>query len=732
MSTPVVVSSAIQAVSVYRRGATVVRRAVLGAAELAGGVPAEIELVGLPLSLVDGSAQVQIVAVEPSSVEVLATAVRVGIHVQPGLPPPPAPAQQELDDVAAEIESTTELVALIEHELSLLTSLPVPERPTAEEGRPPPPAPLAMRLALEAFADGAGDARRRERRALQTRLRELERQQAALLERVRAASTAAEVKRSELSKSLVVPLRVTGTPTQIVVEVRYHVPGARWVPAYQVKLARDGSSATIQQRAHVVQASGEDWQGVRLKLSTALPTRPTALPKLASIRIGRAQPTPPARGFRPPPKGGAQLFADLDRSRERLLAALPAPRPWQVPAVASPVAVPLRAQTLGASFGARSEPELRKKQAKLREIEAPQLDTSDDDEDLDDMLAELEEAVAPPPPAPSMARMESSRSRAMPSPVMASAPPPSPAPRGAPKPAAAADDDEVAFGALMLPAAEDSGRGRLVRALTSARYAESAARAGRPLPFDVSMVVAEAIDAAEGVGRLSLPAQCVAVGESSSFDHAYEADGVVDVAADGGWHSVPLGDREASASMRYVAVPREELAVYRVAALTNPLRAPMLTGPAEVYVGGEYVLTTTLPDVPAHGEFTLGLGVEQAIKIARNARYNEVRDGKGVVSMVELVHDIDVDIVNHLQRPIDIEVRERVPVPAPQAEVQVEERDVTPTWEAWDQMERGEIIEGGRRWQIVVGAGAQQTLKARYVLRLFSNAEIQGGNRREA
>jgi hypothetical protein len=47
-------------------------------------------------------------------------------------------------------------------------------------------------------------------------------------------------------------------------------------------------------------------------------------------------------------------------------------------------------------------------------------------------------------------------------------------------------------------------------------------------------------------------------------------------------------------------------------------------------------------------------------------------------------------------------------------------------------MERGEIIDGGRRWQIVVDAGAQQQLKARYVLRLFSNAELQGGNRREA
>ena len=184
--------------------------------------------------------------------------------------------------------------------------------------------------------------------------------------------------------------------------------------------------------------------------------------------------------------------------------------------------------------------------------------------------------------------------------------------------------------------------------------------------------------------------------------------------------------------MRYVAVPREELAVYRIAALENPLRAPMLAGPAEVYVGGEYVLTTSLETVPAGGELTLGLGVEQAIKIARNARFAETREGQGVVAMVELVHDLEIDVVNHLTRPIEIEVRERVPVPAPGAEVQVEERAVTPPWHAWDQLERGELVDGGRRWQIVVERGGSAALRARYVLRLFSNAEIQGGNRREA
>jgi hypothetical protein len=219
---------------------------------------------------------------------------------------------------------------------------------------------------------------------------------------------------------------------------------------------------------------------------------------------------------------------------------------------------------------------------------------------------------------------------------------------------------------------------------------------------------------------------------SSNYDFAWDADGVVDVVADGAWHSVPLGDRQCDAKVRYITVPREELLVYRVAVLQNPLSSPLLTGPAEVYVGGEYVLTATLPMVAARGELTLGLGVEQAIKVARNARFKEVREGEGVVAMVELVHDVDVDVVNHLGRAIEIEVRERVPVAAPNAEVQVTEREVSPAWEVWDQQERGEIIKGGRRWRITVDAGATSALRARYVLRLFSNAEVQGGNRRES
>jgi hypothetical protein len=348
------------------------------------------------------------------------------------------------------------------------------------------------------------------------------------------------------------------------------------------------------------------------------------------------------------------------------------------------------------------------------------------DEDADDLMldvapaVEMERAAPAPPP-----------SRAMRGPAAAPA-----LAQAKPRAPVGVDDvvDAIVFPLLRLPSPDDTAsRGRLMPVDTRRLYAESAGRWGRPVPFDVAQLAVRAESDAMRAGGAAPPAGCLDVNDlSSNYDFAWDADGVVDVVADGAWHSVPLGDRQCEAKVRYITVPREELLVYRVAVLQNPLGSPLLSGPAEVYVGGEYVLTTTLPMVAARGEITLGLGVEQSIKVARNARFKEVREGEGVVAMVELVHDIDIDIVNHLGRAIEIEVRERVPVAGQNAEVQVNERDVTPAWEPWDQQERGEVIKGGRRWRVTVDGGGSTALRARYALRLFSNAEVQGGNRREA
>jgi hypothetical protein len=753
-------ASKIDAVQVYRRGATVFRTAQLS---LDGPLPEEIELVDLPLTLLDPTVRVRVTATEPSAADVVAAGVRVGLWVRPGDPPPKAPEQAELEEVRRRLRRAREEHEQLEAEIGLLSSVEVPERPYGEEGKAPPASPMAARLQLEQFVDDATGQRLGERRTLRERIRTLEEEEQRLEERITAASSAAEVHLEELRKSVVIRLRARGAagegvaPRSLTLELSYVVPGARWAPAYQCKLARDGSRAEIQLRAYIAQRTGEDWKGVRLRLSTALPLSFTELPELSSVKIGRAQPGPAKKGFRPPPQGGEVLFRDYDRDLAETRSLVPSGGRFVLPALSGgpPPTDELTRSRPARKRAARRDEDLSRGAAEsvddivlgvAAEPEMAEMEMVF--EDADDSEVTPHPAAPSPPPSARMAELSRAESRVA---ARSASAPPAPsraAPLGAAGGAAAygaqkrkgeavAPDDvleAVVYPLLRLPTpADPGGRGRLVAVDVRELYRESVARFGRPVRFDLSSAVRHAEEVARSVASMPLPDGTVDAHDiSSHFDFAYEADGLVEVIADGTFHSVALGDRASEARMRYIAVPREELAVYRVAALTNPVPAPLLPGPAEVYVGGEYVLTTRLPTVPARGELKLGLGVEQSIKIARNARFQELRSGEKVVAMSELVHDLDVDVVNHLERDIEIEVRERVPVPAPGAEVVVEEGQVEPAWEPYDQEERGQPIEGGRRWTLQVQKGSARKLSARYVVKIYANNEIAGGNRREA
>lgn len=750
----ITLSSRIDAVQVYRRGATITRVAELVVES--GPLPDEVELTGLPLSLLDPTARVRVTN-QDNGVDVVAAGVRVGLWVRPGDPPPKAPAQEELEETQRKIARAREQLDQVEREVSLLSSVAVPERPQGEEGKAPPASPMAARLHLEQFVDEATRQRLVERRGLREQLRQLEEEEQRIRERIAAASTANEVKLDELQKSVTVRLRSRGAaPKRLTLELSYVVPGARWAPAYQCKLARDGSKAEIQLRAWVAQRSGEDWKGVKLRLSTASPLRFSELPELASIRIGRAQPAPSKKGFRSPPQGGEILFRDHDRDLQRARELVPRGGAWHMPELEAPAdvlpATPMA--STDAARGGRARPSKAKRSAPRDDsaitgmIDRSELSAAMALDDVDDDLLSADESYAEesaksalvvgkpsPPPAPpaSAAPMRSMSYGAAPGAGSAAAP--SKMKKEAAAKSRAPDDilQALVYPLLRLPGAQDGNRGRLVPVDVRALYSDSLARIGRPVRFDVLSAVQHAEEVANSVTSIALPDGTVDADDiSSHFDFAYEADGLVEVIADGGFHSIALGDRASDARMRYIAVPREELAVYRVAMLTNPIPAPLLPGPAEVYVGGEYVLTTRLPTVPARGELKLGLGVEQAIKIARNTKYSEVRSGEKVVAMTELVHDVDIDIVNHLEREIEIEVRERVPVPAAGAEVVVEESAVEPPWTPYDQEERGQPIEGGRKWEVKVAKGGTQKLRGRYVVKIYANNEIAGGNRREA
>jgi hypothetical protein len=289
------------------------------------------------------------------------------------------------------------------------------------------------------------------------------------------------------------------------------------------------------------------------------------------------------------------------------------------------------------------------------------------------------------------------------------------------------------FSSLRLGGPQDRTRGQLTASVRRQAFLDSLTALGLTVAFDVMAVVERAEASGQEIQHITPPPGWADVrAEAGWYDYVYSADAAVDVPSDGGFHSVPVNTRSAASDVLYVVVPREDPQVYRQALVRNPLPSPLLPGPVEVSVGGEYVLTTTLPSVAPGGDFKLSLGVEQAVKVARNTRYVEQRSGDKVVATNELIHDVTIELVNSLDREAKFEVRERLPQPAPDAEVVVEEGKVSPAWEKYAQDERGQVIEGGRRWVLTVKGGATQHFSAQYRVKLYANNELVGGNRREA
>ncbi|HEY9872359.1 MAG TPA: DUF4139 domain-containing protein [Candidatus Obscuribacterales bacterium] len=721
-------SSRIDSVKIYSAGATVARVAdlPLTSAEL----PEKVEIPGLPLALDDSSVRVRVEVDRGTSP--IAGDVRIGLAV----PPPPEILPPLLDEevrlAKAEVRQLKDVIALIENEIRVLNQLQVPDRPDAELGIAPPPSPMSARLALANFSDEQIRARIQEKRETQEKLRQAQEHLDDLLQKQAHASTARVVRPNELRKTAVVSLSYEGTPpieqvSRLVVE--YFVPGARWTPTYVCRLNSVESSASIAVRALICQRTGEDWSGVHLELSTAEPMAWCALPELASLRLGRSQPVPRKTGWRRPPIGAEILFEDFDTHKQVAIASLP--QHDAITNIFSPKVPPL--------------PNLVPTQLKGRGVSTPQPSMATEYEVFttelsvgkyaDDDFCELEALRATPD--------ETSRSplarRARTVPLAARGGEdiilPQRQRRQANQTATPEEysTDLFAYGLMRMGAANDlAKRGKLSIEQRHEVYLEILKRQEVIVNFDVMHVVQQAVANAQSCRQLRLPSGGINVRKlAGSFDYAYSADGRVDVSSDGQFHSVALTSNSTQVDLRYIVVPREDTNVFRIAQLHNPLQAPLLSGSADVYVDGEYILSTNIATVPPKGQMELGLSVEQAIKVARNTSYEEVRSGNTMVAFNELRHKINIDITNHLTREVKIEVRERLPIPQEGAKVDVQIDRVTPDWEKYEQEERQKPIQCGYRWRLQVPAKDKTSLSVQYTIKTFVDSELIDGNRRE-
>ncbi|MFO7564731.1 MAG: DUF4139 domain-containing protein [Enhygromyxa sp.] len=757
MSALVDLHSQVRAVTVYRRGAMVTRAAEL--VREGEGFPARLQLVGLPLSLDDSSVRVEVEAVQADAERALPIAgdLRVTLAVPQNDAQLAPPSDEELEQAKLELALIRgELEQLIQAEARLARLQPG-ARGRPEKGKPPALSPTAARLELLSFRRERAEQLAEKIQAQRERERLAKQRLASLQERERLASTQRNARTYELRKAAVLELNPDHSSGPNLVErvrikLHYFVPGARWAPAYTLRLDRSMRRASLELRAMVGQASGEDWRDVALTLSTALPQQWTELPKLESQRIGRRQPPPAKTGWRPPPVGADQLYADFDRGLGEPLAGLD--------------------DDFGVDEGEQPEP--ADEGFSLAKHEEQVLR-----EDAEEMARSRRPAPppGPPPPPPSFAAPAPGApppmSRSMPTPDRAAMAPPETMmrpqakrsgglgamldgavelmaatvaggaaasydepsatfgmpPKPKPKPELLAGRELLDYGRLRLYPADDSRRGSLRRIDARVLYQQLSVES-LEIELAISQIDA-AMASARTLERAPAPEGHRWPSSEGGFDYAYVADGPCDLSSDGQFHSLPVDLREAEATPRYIAVPRETQDVFRIVALRNPLAAPLLPGPADVYVAGKFALSSALELTPIGGRIELGLGVEQAIKIARNVSFSEESSGMFKRNL-GLRHTIEIEVANHLDEPATVELRERLPTPAEaQADdIKVEIEQVEPQWEDYEP--KDPPLEGGRRWIVEVPGHQQRELVATWVITIPNNHQLIGGNRREA
>lgn len=712
--------SRITEVIVYRSGALVRREATLPA----GAAPDAARVVGLPLALVDASLRVR------ATGQVVASDARVALEH----PEPDEDAVEHLEPawdealqaaIVADERAKLELERL-RSQLAQVQEMTVPARPAPEEGKPPVESPIDARLALLAFqrAESARLVVAHEEALERARLTEEARDE--LAERRRRATSALEARDQELRKSAVLRLEGHGPAT---LTLEYRIRGACWAPAYRLRLGSALDQGTLEMRAQVHQRSGEDWPGVALTLSTAAPQAWCELPELESVRLGRAQRRPPRR-WRPPPTGTDALFADYARQchpsplREQVDDIgfyEPEPAPFAAPAPAAPQA------PQPASWSPQEAPTGEFAMPAAEEFYEVGSAGFDDEEDDSDYEFEAASYHAPDmrPQAKSTAAstlvsglLDATTALGV---VRKRSAPGRGGSAAAPRVVRVENEQLREYARLRMRAAGAAGRGTLQRIEDVERLAEMAASPGvKDALWQADRLASHPVD---------LPAGHRRAASVGGFDYAYRADHPVDIPSDAAFHGVPVAARPAPAAPLYICVPRETADVFRTVELHSPLEGPVLAGPVDVYVGPAYLLTTGLEDAPSGGLLRVGLGVEQAIKVARNTRFTEESAGL-LGGKRELEHQIEVELANQLPRSAVIEVRERVPVPADEdGDVTVSIGRVEPRWERWEPDERP--LEGGHRWVVELESGAQRTLTSTYQVVIGSKHELVGGNRRD-
>lgn len=147
---------------------------------------------------------------------------------------------------------------------------------------------------------------------------------------------------------------------------------------------------------------------------------------------------------------------------------------------------------------------------------------------------------------------------------------------------------------------------------------------------------------------------------AGGYDHRYRSLRRETIASDGIFTKVVLLRQSLPAEFVYEVAPELSTVAYLVADLTNSTEAPLLAGPAAVFLGSDFVGDSTLETVRPRESFKVGLGADENIRITRRRR--AVRSKTGFwKNWYTFDTTVDLTVTNHRTDPVELRLFERMP-----------------------------------------------------------------------
>ena len=589
--------------------------------------------------------------------------------------------------------------SVVSFELSLLSTIsPRPPAPEKDRvGRPLPPIlPETWRKVLD-FLD------QRQRKG-QERLRALDTARRDLYEEWERARR--EVERFNLGafsdhkvQVLIILERAEAGPAPLTLE--YFVPGAAWWPAYDLDFLAEQGQVVLSTAGLVQQATGEDWTEVELELSTAIPGQPQDLPQLLTWTLGEkkefiprvvaARMPPPAQMFPPPSPGTtagqAERVARMEVLHNRIqeLASMAGRGPDQAAAdrlgwVAEASQLSGEISGLGdadaGGYGAGSgysagvstrgtatgykAAEATREAKKIAPKPSPQ------------------PSRPPPPPPPPMSRPQKVRPQAM---EMAPA-----------APAEVEMDREeyvaepVAAEKVMATGSAVSGKGERAE-----RVRRTALDLLEAPPADLRVLFADP----------TLPAVV-----AGGLDFVYLSPTRMTIPSGGERLRVPLSVERFPVQTFYEATPALKEVAYLKATVSNQGKKPILRGPVNIFVSGDFSGQGELATTGPGGVLALPLGADEDIRFKR--KVVPATEVKGVFSKDEVTtYQVTIEVGNYKKRPVKVAVYDVLPKGGHE-KIEIEKLSVSPV------ASKGPDADGVLRWDLDLPDGATRKIEFSY------------------